>query len=87
MKISNNECIGCDGDEKMVENAIIFSKSSGEILLSSIYGEIDPVSDDFNTSLPVREHQRKTIFLNIKISSKYNQYKAHSAFIPNCFKQ
>ena len=35
----------------MIENAIIFSKETKEVLLSSIFGQINPEEDDFNASL------------------------------------
>lgn len=35
----------------MIETAIIFSKEDGELILSSIYGNVDPYSDDFENSL------------------------------------
>jgi len=42
---------GCNEGDIMIENAIIFSKKTGEVLLSSVYGKIDPTSDDFKSSL------------------------------------
>ncbi|HUU76931.1 MAG: hypothetical protein EAX90_12445 [Candidatus Heimdallarchaeota archaeon] len=35
----------------MIENAIIFSKESREVLVTSIFGKVDPNNDDFNQSL------------------------------------
>ena len=35
----------------MIENAIIFSKETKEVLISSIFEQIDPEGDDFSASL------------------------------------
>ncbi|NHJ32062.1 MAG: hypothetical protein FK732_04295, partial [Asgard group archaeon] len=35
----------------MVENAIVFSKEANETILTSTYGEVNPDSDDFSSSL------------------------------------